>query len=184
MSTPRPWKILQSEYLVQKSWLSVRQDRVRTGRGMIIEEYHVLEVPSWACVICLSGQGELVLIRQYRHGVSRLTLELPAGVIEPDETPLAAAQRELFEETGYTSDNWASLATLTPEPARHTHLAHCFVAHEAVPSHHQNLDDSEDVLVEAVPLDRVLSLIQEGKLTHAVHIAALLLARERGLLRA
>jgi 8-oxo-dGTP pyrophosphatase MutT (NUDIX family) len=176
------WEVLHSEYLLKKRWLSVRQDRVRTGAGFTIEEFHVLEVPSWACICCFSQTGELVLTRQYRHGVSKVTLELPAGVIEADETPIQGAQRELFEETGYTSEDWAPLMILTPEPARHTHLAHCFIALNAVASHQQCLDEAEDLLVETVPASQALSLIEEGRLTHAVHVAALLLAQQRGLI--
>ena len=151
MQRLRPWQVLDSKYLLNKRWLNVRQDRVVTGRGVTIEEFHVLEVPSWACICCVSERGELVLTRQYRHGAAGITLELPAGVIEDGETPLAGAQRELFEETGYTAPNWTLLATLTPEPARHTHLAHCFLATGAVLTHAQSLDDAEDLSVEAVP---------------------------------
>lgn len=182
MTMIRAWRVLGSEYLLQKRWLSVRQDRVETGRGIVIDEFHVLEVPSWACICCISTQNELVLIRQYRHGVGRVTLELPAGVIEEDETPLAGAQRELFEETGYTSENWTALTKLAPDPARQTHVAHCFVAREARLTHPQRLDDAEDLAVERVPVAQVRSLIDDGTLDHAVHVAALLLASQRGLL--
>ncbi len=176
------WQVLDSEYLLQKRWLNVRRDRVKTGGDVTIDEFYVLEVPSWSCVVCVSAKGELILTRQYRHGAGRVTLELPAGVIEPDETPQAAARRELFEETGYTSDNWVELATLTPEPARHTHLAHCFVALGAEPTHEQSLDDGEDVVVEVVPRARARELVETGEIVHAVHVAAVLLALQRGLL--
>lgn len=177
----RPWKVLHSEYLIQRRWLNVRQDRVQTGRGYTIDEFHVLEIPSWACICCFSKQGELILTRQYRHGVRRVTLELPAGVLEPNETPLEGAKRELFEETGYASEDWTLLTTLRPEPSRHTHLAYCFVARGAEYHRDQQLDDEEDLVVEPVPIARVMPLIETGQLDHAVHVAALLLAHQRGL---
>jgi 8-oxo-dGTP pyrophosphatase MutT (NUDIX family) len=180
----RAWQVLASEYLVQKPWLRLRQDRVRTGRGTTIDEFHVLEVPTWACVCCIAEDGQLVLIRQYRHGIGQLTLELPAGVIEPNETPLQGAQRELFEETGYTSDDWSALATFAPEPARHTHLAHCFLARGAKHTSQQSLDELEDLVVETFPASELMQLIETGAITHAVHVAALLLAQQRGLFQA
>ena len=178
----RAWQVLESEYLVEKPWLKLRQDRIVTGRGAVIDEFHVLEVPTWACVCCLDEDGQLVLIRQYRHGLGRVTLELPAGVIEPGETPLEGAQRELFEETGYTSDDWTALVSFAPEPARHTHTAHCFVARRAKRTSAQDLDELEDLAVETFPRSDLTRLIETSEITHAVHIAALLWAKQRGLL--
>ena len=142
----------------------------------------MLEAPSWACVCCISSERELVLIRQYRHGAGQITLELPAGVIESHETPEAGARRELCEETGYVAPRWVALPTLTPEPSRHTHQAHCFVAFDARPEHAQSLDFAEQVDVVKVPVDQILELVASGRLNHAVHVAALLLARSMNLL--
>jgi len=178
----RAWQVLESDYLVERPWLKLRQDRVVTGHGAAIDEFHVLEVPAWACVCCVDESGALVLIRQYRHGIERVTLELPAGVIEPGESPLQGARRELFEETGYTSDDWAPLHTFAPEPARHTHLAHCFVARRARNTSPQSLDEVEDLEVETYPASELMRLIETGEVTHAVHVAALLWAKQRGLL--
>ena len=182
MSNVSPWRVLDSQYLLKKRWLNVRQDRVETGRGVVIDEFYVLESPSWACVCCVSNERELVLIRQYRHGVGRVTLELPAGVIENDETPELGARRELREETGYVAERWLQLPTLTPEPSRHTHRAHCFVALDARPAHSQTLDEAEHVEVVRIPLSRITELVTSGQLDHAVHVAAVLLARSMSLL--
>ncbi|HEU5075140.1 MAG TPA: NUDIX hydrolase, partial [Polyangiaceae bacterium] len=180
----RAWQVLESRYLVERPWLSLRQDRVMTGHGTNIDEFHVLEVPTWACVCCIDENGCLVLIRQYRHGIGRVTLELPAGVIESSETPLEGARRELLEETGYTSDDWTALPTLAPEPARHTNHAHCFVARHARRTGQQNLDEVEDLAVELFPASDLMRRIEAGEITHAVHVAALLWAKQRGLLEA
>jgi len=179
----RAWQVLDSEYLVEKPWLRLRQDRIVTGRGAVIDEFHVLEVPTWACVCCLDEDGRLVLIRQYRHGLGRVTLELPAGVIEPSESALGGAKRELFEETGYTSDDWTALVSFAPEPARHTHQAHCFVARRAKRTGEQSLDELEDLAVETFPTSDLTGLIETGEIIHAVHVAALLWAERRGLLK-
>src|SRR6516225_234135 len=99
---PRLWDTLSSAYLSRKPWLTVRQDRVRLPNGAIIEEYNVLEYPDWVNIIALTHGGELVLVRQYRHGRRAVHFELPAGVCEADDPdPEATARRELLEETGY-----------------------------------------------------------------------------------
>ncbi|MBN2195270.1 MAG: NUDIX hydrolase [Polyangiaceae bacterium] len=178
----KPWEILESRLLLDKRWLRVREDRVRTGSGHVIDEFHVLECPSWSCVCCVTRDQQLVLVEQYRHGRGAITLEIPAGVIETTETPLAGAQRELREETGYEAEDWVALGTLRPEPARNTHRAFLFVARGAVRCFMQALDPSEDVRVRLHPLAELDALIDEGRVDHAVHVAALLLAARRGLL--
>lgn len=176
------WEVLASRTLIDKRWLRVREERVRTGSGHVIEEFHVLDAPSWACVCCVSVDRELVLIEQYRHGRGAITLELPAGVIEVGESPRAGAERELREETGYVAEQWRSLGCLTPEPARGTHRAHLFVATGAQRRGEPELDASEDVRVRRFPLEAVGALLDEGRVEHAVHVAALLLAQRHGLL--
>lgn len=176
------WTVLESRYLLDKHWLRVREDRVQTARGHVIEEFHVLEVPSWACVVAVTESRHLLLVEQYRHGYAGTTLELPAGVIEPREAPLRGAQRELLEETGYEAGEWVELGPLTPEPARHTNQAFLFAALGARCVSDLCLDASEDGRVCLFPLAEVDRLIEERKVHHAVHVAALLLAQRRGLL--
>src|SRR6185369_5279763 len=127
----KPWQVLGSKLLVSERWLQLREDRVRLGNGHEIERFHVIHGPDWASVLCVTEDSEVVLVRQYRHGVGRPSLELPAGVIESHETPEEAARRELAEETGYESDDWVRIQSVSTEPARHTTQAHFFCARGA-----------------------------------------------------
>ena len=97
----RKWTVLSSKYLWKRPWLTVRQEHVRLANGLEAPEFYILEYPDWVNVIAITKEGEMVMIRQYRHGVDRCDYELCAGVIEPDEDPEAAARRELLEETGF-----------------------------------------------------------------------------------
>src|SRR5262245_48087811 len=108
----RAWQVLSSEVVLSRRWIEIRQDRVKLASGHEIDEFHVVHGPSWAAVLCLTEAGEVVLVRQYRHGIGGESLELPAGVIDRDEAPLAAARRELREETGYVSDAWTPIAAV------------------------------------------------------------------------
>ena len=102
------WKVKSSRYVIDRPWIKLREDHVVLPSGVEMEEFHVVEYPNWAATVCIDQDDNLVLVEQYRHGIHRSSLELPAGVIEPDEDPLEAAKRELIEETGYIAPNWNS----------------------------------------------------------------------------
>jgi 8-oxo-dGTP pyrophosphatase MutT (NUDIX family) len=176
----KPWQMLDSELILDRLWLRVRQERVRTGSGVVIDEFHLIESAPWAAVICVTSERELVLVEQYRHGHGGPSLELPAGVIEPGEEPLAAAQRELREETGYEADDWVALWQVRPEPARHRQWAHFAVATGARLVAAQTLDVTEDLTVVKRPLGDIDAVLAE--MVHGLHVGALLLAARRGLL--
>ena len=181
----KPWKVLEKRRLLERRWLSITEERVELPNGAIIDDFHVLHAPDWAGVIAVTGTADddIVLVEQYRHGLGRASLERPAGVIDADELPLAAAQRELREETGYQAAAWYPLAVVVPEPARSTHRAHFFVATGAEPTGPAQPEDSEVIAVRRIPLRSLLGQIEQGHMVHAAHIAAVLLAARRGLVR-
>ncbi len=175
-----PWKVDTSETVLDERYLKIVRERVTTASGFVIPDYQLVVSPSWAATVCLTDRRELVLVRQYRHGHEGLSLELPAGILEPGEDPKDAARRELFEETGYEPETLELFWQARPEPARHRQLAHFAFARGAQKTRQQALDATEDILVELHPvkdLDRVID-----QMVHAVHVAALLLAVRRGLL--
>ncbi len=154
-------------------WFSLRVDRVQTGRGVILEDYPVIESRDWVCVVTLTDSGDAVLVRQYRHGCQQETLEFPAGGIDPGEEPLMAAKRELLEETGHEASAWHHLRSVSPDTTRHQSTAHIFLATGAKRVSEQNLEPSEDVLVELRPFS---AHDLAPQLMHGVHVLALLLA--------
>jgi 8-oxo-dGTP pyrophosphatase MutT (NUDIX family) len=178
----RAWQVLTDTPLVSHRWLEVRQQRVRLANGHEIDQFHLLQGPNWAGVLCLTADQQVVLVRQYRHGLGGPSLELPAGVIEPEESPLDAARRELREETGFAADDLQPLLMAVPEPARNTTRAHFFFARGAVRIAEIALDHSEELEVVLVPVAELFELIDQGHIVHAAHIGAILLASRRGLL--
>ena len=176
-----PWQVLERKTLLSRQWLELYEDRIRLGNGREIAEFHVIDAPSWSSVLCLTASDEVVLVRQYRHGIGRECWELPAGVIEPGEEPLAAAKRELGEETGYAAERWEPILRVATEPSRHTVYAHFFCAFDATPSIARALDESEDIEVECVPRTELVGLIESGQIIHGIHVSAILFAAQRGL---
>ena len=178
----RPWEILKSRYLLEREWMNVREDRIRLPDGRELEEFHVIEYPDWSCIYCTTESGEAVLVEQYRHGIGRFSLELPAGEICKGETPLEAAQRELLEETGYEATEWTFLGRCAPNPSKQTSHAHLFLARGARLVGCQNLDDTEEITVRLLDPAKLLELTHSGEITHGIHVAAILWASSRGLL--
>ena len=123
----RKWKVLRSEYLFRRPWLTVRRERIGLPGGGEIPEYYVLEYPDWVNTIARTCTGEFVFVRQYRRGLDRTCFELCAGVRDPqDATPEAAARRELLEETGFGGGQWSELMVVSANPSTQTNLTHCF----------------------------------------------------------
>jgi 8-oxo-dGTP pyrophosphatase MutT (NUDIX family) len=166
--TLRPWKVLESTYLRPR----FRMDRCELPTGFILDAT-VMEFRSWANVLAITSDKQAVLVKQYRHGVQDFLLELPGGIVEDGEEPLAGIQRELLEETGYASSNVIEVGWMFPNPAMQTNKLHSFIALDTELSSAQDLDEGEDIEVCLIPLDELLSLAKSGKFLHALHVAVL-----------
>jgi hypothetical protein len=121
---PPEWAVLSKQEVFDGSpWLRVFAEKLRLPDGREIEDFYRLEMPDYAVIFATVGDRILVQ-RNYKHGPARVGLHLPAGHLEPDEEPLAAAQRELLEETGFISDTWALLgrSSTTGIEARGRHI--------------------------------------------------------------
>lgn len=169
------WKTLSSEYLIRRPWLTARRDRAQLPDGRIHEEYYVLEYPSWINVIAVTADDEMVMVRQYRHGIGRTCIELVAGVVEPDEEPMAAAQRELLEETGFGGGQWQQLLKLAPNAGAMNNYSFSFLATGVKRMNsRQHLDDTEDVEVHVLPKTEVKAMLDNGDIFQAQMVAPLL----------
>lgn len=177
-----PWRVDASEVIIDRPWLRIRRERVTLARGTSMDEFHVIESPSWAATVALTADGRAVMVAQYRHGAVGTSLELAAGVIDPSEDPLTCAQRELREETGYVSDEWTPLFTVNTEPARHTSRASFFVATNARTDGAPRPEETEDIEVRLVPAKELVQLAIDGGIRHGVHVGAILAAAARGFL--
>lgn len=167
----RPWTVTRSERVLQDPHLTVRADRCKTAEGATVDPYYVLEYPDWVHVVALDARGWILMIRQYRHAAGVVSLELPAGSMDPaDESPLAAARRELAEETGYAAESYESLGSYSPNPATHANRSHGFIARGISKFGEPKIDPVEIIEHEFIDPARVLELIDRGEIIHLIQI--------------
>src|SRR5690606_15593063 len=116
----------------------------------------VLESVDWVNVVAVADDGCLVMVRQFRFGAGYATVEIPGGMVDPGEAPLAAARRELAEETGYTGGAWDYLGAVEPNPAVHDHLCHHYLARGVRRTREQAQCGGEAIRVELMPAADVI----------------------------
>lgn len=166
------WQRLASEIVYACRIFSLRRDRSRFSRDDVEHDFHVIESSDWVNIVPITPGSEVVLVRQYRHGIRDCTLEIPGGMVDPGESPRVAARREMVEESGYDSSRIEALGCIHPNPAIQNNRCHSFVALDVEPRHVPAFDSTEETEVVLVPLARIPDLIRAGDVTHALVVVA------------
>ncbi|HUP56505.1 MAG TPA: NUDIX hydrolase [Bdellovibrionota bacterium] len=170
----RHWRVLESRVTYQDRWLKLRTDRCETPSGKILQGFHVIELPDWINVIGVDRNLDVILVREYRHGVGKLVVGLPSGIVEgSDPSPLEGARREMIEETGFGEGRYFLVGSASPNPAIQNNLAHSYLAVDLQEGFERHLDPGEDIEVIRVPFDRFLRSSLKGDLAlQSIHLAA------------
>lgn len=163
------WRRRSSEIIADCRVFRVRRDvSVSPHRGSE-HDFYVLESSDWINIIPLTAAGEVVMIEQYRHGSEEVTLEIPGGMVDAGESPLAAAAREMLEETGYAATREVvSLGKVRPNPAIHNNWIHTFLARDVSLRQKPVIESTEHTVVRLVPLADIPRLIADGSINHAL----------------
>ena len=167
------WKLKSTKPLHDYRIFRTRSDtRVspRTGKE---HEFYVLESPDWVNIVAVTDSQEIVLINQFRHGICGTVLEIPGGMIDDGEEPKLSAQRELLEETGYTSNEFIEIGRVHPNPALFDNLCYTFLAKSAKKIREPEFEGTEDIETILYPSKDIMELIQKGDITHSLVINAL-----------
>ncbi len=168
----KPEEKLATRRVYKGRAINVRVDTVQKTSGVTTTR-EVVEHADCIAVVALDEQGNILLVRQYRHPVGKSLLEIPAGGIDPGEEPLDAVRRELQEEIGYFPQKIHKLGGFYSIPGYGTEYLHCFLATELVPAR-LVAEDTGDIELVRIPPDEIPRLIASGEICDAKSIAALL----------
>jgi len=168
----KDWDIVESKMLNSYRIFSTRMDIGRSPVTGKEHDFYVIEAPTWVNVVAISADDEILLIKQYRHGIRSVTFEIPGGMVDPGESPLEAARRELLEETGFISNDWVLIGHVHPNPAIQDNRCFTYLASNVEQIGKPTPDGTEDITSFLIPTGEMTRLVSDGEITHALVISA------------
>lgn len=168
----RPFVRRSSRVLFETPIFQLREDRAAHPGTGDEAPYYVLQSPDWVNLVAVTVDGELLLVRQWRHGSRDVELELPAGLVDPGEDALTAATRELREETGYAAESLAEIGVMLPNPAYQDNRCTTFLAQGCRRVGDLQLDADEDIEVVTARPGDLRDLVRSGQLRNSVVLTA------------
>lgn len=194
------WEEVITEHIIQDEWIDFRRSAYRLPDGKVFEPFYSFSRRDYVVIVASDCDGNYLCVRQFRQGIKEVTTEFPAGGLErsdgreygggaggavsgteaggmsDSEDALAAAKRELLEETGYMSSEWTHLLTIPSNASISDNYAHIYMAKNCRMAARQHLDETEFLHVELHTPQEIQELIRTGRFQQAVHVMAWLLA--------
>ncbi len=188
------WEEVSTEHIIQDEWIDFRRSAYRLPDGNVFEPFYSYSRKDYVVVVASDCDGNYLCVRQFRQGIRKVTTEFPAGGLErsdgreyrtgtgeaSSEDALAAAKRELLEETGYSSCEWTHLITIPSNATIADNYVYVYLATGCRRVSGQDLDETEFLNVELHTKQEIEELIRTGEFQQAVHVMAWLLAKEKG----
>jgi ADP-ribose pyrophosphatase len=164
----KKWKTIKEEFVLQghvfKYWKIHRKSQ-DSAKEAVFDKF---ECSDWVNIIAIDKDQNFVMVRQYRHGIDEICVEIAGGAVDKGEDPMDAAKRELAEETGYTSEKWHYLGVVNPNPPLMGNKCFTYLALDAEKTTVQNLDPLEEIDVEIYSKDEIAGLIDSDQINHAL----------------
>jgi len=168
------WEKISSKTIYDNPWITVFEDHVINPGGGHNDYGHVHFKNIAVAIVPLDGEGNTWLVGQERYTLGQFSWELPMGGAPGDEEPIAAARRELKEETGLTAERWSQILRLHTSNSITDEEGIVFVA-EDLEEGEPDFEETEDLQIRKLPLSEALAMIERGEITDAISVAALLL---------
>lgn len=170
----RGWEVHPDRTVLETPVVTIKAGPVVCKRSGKKKDLYLFDFPDWVNVVALTPEKEILLIRQYRYGSKRMELEIPGGMMNPDEQPIEAGCRELLEETGFAGKNPQMIGRVCPNPAIQRNYCHTILVEDAVRVAEPSFDDMEDIECLLEPEQQVLERIKNGTIDHGLVLNALM----------
>lgn len=169
------WEELGSENVANCRIFEILSKRFRHPKRKTEGNFYVVHTRDWVNIVPITPNYEMVLVNQYRFGIKDTSWEIPGGVMDAGEDPVAAGLRELREETGYTSNKARLLGSVRPNPAIQDNHCHMVLAEQAKLTESLQWDEHEEIVTKAIPIQEVYQMAANGEIFHSLVLNALLL---------
>ena len=173
----KKWKILQEEDISPSPWFPLFKHKVKLPNGRVVDDYYLSKVGDVAMIVPITKKGEIVFVKQYKHGAREVIMELPAGRVKAGHNSEDVAKSELEEETGYHVEEIIHLGTVFGEPSKDTFKVYGYLAIGLETRHAQKFDENEDIEVVSVSTKKVDQMIKSGQIRASDTIAFIKLAQ-------
>lgn len=161
----KKWKVLSKKQIIKDKWVDLSADTCQLPNGNVVDPWYVLTYPDWVKIMAVNEKNELLVTRQYRHGIKKYEYEFPGGFIDKDEEPLVAAKRELKEETGLTFDNYEFMGKFAVSPSALTNYMHIYLVRGNYVQGEAEMDNEENITHQFVSIDQIQKWIDTGEMT-------------------
>ena len=172
------WKVLESTPLFSSGLFKLKSDKCELPDGRIMPRYYVMDFPDWVNILPITADGEVILIKQYRHASQKMHLEIPGGSLDPklNESNLEGAKREMLEETGYDSARVELVASQYPNPALQSNQMHTYIAYDCVKTQLQKFDEFEDLSLYFCSMEELEAHLLQGDIDHSLMVSSIVSA--------
>ena len=175
------WKTIKTEEMFTAPYVTVRKDKVQLPDGAVIDDFYTVRIQDAALIVALTEDNRVLLKTEYRYACGCNVIECPAGMVEDGEDPKSTAERELYEETGYKSDDWTYMGPTWESTSKLTNTMHLYLARNCVKVSSQHLDINEHLTVTAVPLEEAVNMVMSSAINaNSTAHAILRIARMMG----
>jgi len=160
------WTLLKEEDVSPSPWFPVLKHTVQLTNGKIIDDYYLSPLGDVVQIVPITKNNDVVLVKQYKHGISEILIELPGGMQQKNKSVIESALNELEEETGIrtTADKLISLGKIVNNPTKLKQVTYGFILFDAAFNSIQKLDVTEDIQIITLPAPQVLQMARDNEI--------------------